>query len=185
MSQGGIRLVAGRWRGHRLEVPPGIRPSEARVREALLSIWGPDLEGARFLDLFAGSGAVGLEALGRGAAHVFLVDGGHASLQALRRNCRSLAGGGTLEGATVLKGRLPCALPAVAAVPCDLIFADPPYAWGDYGALMEAAKPWLAEGGELVIEHSGRSVIEAPEPWRLSDERRYGETRLSFFEKAI
>ena len=183
MSRGGIRLIAGRWRGHRLEVPPGIRPSEARVREALFSIWGPRLADARILDLFAGSGAVGLEALGRGAAHVVLVDGGRASLRALERNCRVLAGGQPLAGATVLSGRLPCALAVVAGAPCDLIFADPPYAFDDYGGLLEEAIPWLVPDGELVIEHSSRVALPAPDPWRSSGQRRYGETCLSFYAK--
>ena len=185
MAKGGVRILGGCWQGRRLEVPRGIRPSESRVREALFSIWNDRLEGARFLDLFAGSGAVGLEARSRGALHATLVDGGRNSLVALRRNCRGLAEGAMPSGVEIVKRRLPSGSGAPLAPPgYDLIFADPPYDFDDYESLLHRTSPWCRPGGQLVIEHSKRVQLPEVSDWRPLRERHYGETCLSFFEPA-
>ena len=168
----GIRLTAGRWRGRRLEVVGGVRPTEGRVREALMSMWQDRLASARFLDLFAGSGAVGLEALSRGAAEATLVDRSPQSLGALKRNCRAL----DADSARVLRLDLPKGLARLSG-PYDLIFADPPYAFRSYGPLIRQAQALLAPLGELVVEHD--AALDLDEPVR--QERRYGGTSLSFF----
>lgn len=167
----GVRIAGGRWRGRRLQVVSGVRPTEGRVREALMSIWQERLPGARFLDLFTGSGAVGLEALGRGAASATLVDRGPASLTAVKANCRLLG-----AEARVLRLDLPRGLRRLDG-PFDLIFADPPYAFDAYGELIEAARALLSPDGELVVEHE--ADLDGT-PGRL-EARRYGGTTLSFF----
>jgi 16S rRNA (guanine966-N2)-methyltransferase len=175
-----LRILGGELRGRRLRVTGEVRPTEARVREALFSIWQPRLAGSRFLDLFAGSGAVGLEAISRGAAVAALVDDDPRVLAVLRGNCSELAPATT----RIVRRRLPGASPADLGGPFDLIFADPPYAFDDYHGLLRRAAVWLADSGELAIEHSSRVEVAAVEPWMRVDRRRYGESCLSFFRLA-
>ncbi len=169
----GVRLSSGVWRGRRLEVAGGVRPTEGRVREALLSIWQDRLPSARVLDLFAGSGAVGLEALGRGASEVVLVDRSSQSLAALKRNCRLLGA----ERVAVRRLELPKGLARLDG-PFDLIFADPPYDFEDYESLIDLGRVLLSVDGELVVEHDQDLGPSLPS----HGERRYGGTRLSFFD---
>ena len=151
------------------------------MREALFSIWGERIAEARFLDLFAGSGVVSLEAAGRGARSVLAVDGDPRSVRALEKNVRAV-GADRIEIRRLL---LPAGLARLAGR-FDLAFADPPYAFGDYGPLLAGVAPLLAEGtgaaGEIAVEHSSR--IELPEtagPLARFDVRRYGESSLSFY----
>lgn len=175
-----LRLVAGTLRGRRLETPAGVRPTGARLREALASIWRDRLPGRRFLDLFAGSGAVGLEAWSLGAAQVTFVESAPRVLAVLRRNVAALA-----PAAEIVRGRLPGALDALAAEPFDVVFADPPYAFDDYAALLCAAAAHTRPGGAIAVEHSARVELAAEAAlWRCRDRRRYGETCVSFFEIA-
>ncbi|MEU7999601.1 16S rRNA (guanine(966)-N(2))-methyltransferase RsmD [Catellatospora sp. NPDC049111] len=179
------RIVAGRYGGRRLHAPTGrdTRPTSDRVREALFSALEAmtDLSGARVLDLFAGSGAVGLEALSRGASHVLLVESDAKAVRVIRENIATLGAGAAArvaagKAATVLAGG-----PADGAY--DVVFADPPYALSeeDLAAVLSglAGNGWLAEDTVLVVERSSRS----PEPaWvqGITGERsrRYGETAL-------
>ncbi len=183
MSPGSIRILGGALRGRTLRVPPGVRPSEGRLREALFSIWQERLPGARFLDLFAGSGAVGLEALGRGAAEVVLVEHDRRTVARLRDNCEQLE----VEGWRVHDGRLPGALgdPFFASqAPFDLVFADPPYVFEAHARLLAAAAPLLAAMGQLALEHPAR--LAPPDEsggLALVDSRRYGESGLAFYER--
>lgn len=172
----GVRVTGGSFRGRGLAVPPGARPTEGRVREALFSIWGDRVEQARMLDLFAGSGIVGLEALGRGALAVLFVDESLRAVKTLEANAAQL-------GETVEVRRLP--LPAGLARltgPFDLVFTDPPYAFAEYEALLAGIVPLLAPDGEIVVEHSSRNDLPI-EVGRLvrTDVRRYGESALSFY----
>ena len=179
-----LRLGGGQWRGRRVEAPPRARPTESRVREALANIWQSRLDGAAVLDLYAGSGAVALEMLSRGAARAVLVD---MAPQAARRNLQMLE---AEQIAWIVKGRLPEVLGRLQRLAgrggedgrFDLIFADPPYADVGHLGLLRAATPLLAPGGELVLEHSAR--VEAPGGVGglvRGDVRVYGETALSFF----
>lgn len=184
-NRSGVRLSGGEHGGRVLPVPPGVRPTEGRVREALFSIWGERLRGARLLDLFAGSGAVALEAVGRGALGALAVERAHRSLEVLEANVERLGEAGVVE---VRKGDLPTALAtlAEAAERYDLVFADPPYDYRDYPGLIAAVAPLLAEDGELVVEHSMRRDL----PFEVgalvrADERRYGETALSFYRPVV
>jgi len=157
-------------------VPAEARPSAARLREALFSIWQESVLGARFLDLFAGSGAVGLEALSRGARLAVFVEASKRSLAALRRNLLTLAP----ETGRVLRRRLPATISDLGSF--DLIFADPPYAFEEFEALLRVSQPWLAPGGEFALEHSSRNQPGAClGSWQREDFRTYGESCLSFY----
>ena len=176
----GLRLTGGSLRGRRLTVPAGVRPTEGRVREALFSIWQPRLDGARFLDLFGGSGAVGLEALGRGAETVEFVEASPRTLSALRRNAE-IADPGRIR---FHRGRLPGWLSRSPARRFDLIFADPPYRFEDFEAFLAALPAWLAPGGELAVEHSIRVELPVPTTLQARARRAYGESCLTFLEPA-
>lgn len=187
MTKGGVRLLGGSFRGRRLPVPPrGVRPTEARVREALFSIWYERVEGCRFLDLFAGSGAVGLEAWSRGAEHVTLIEGDPKIASGLRARLGEIAGADleAKRSVTVRRGRLPACLKQPPTQPFDLVFADPPYGFTAYGALTEHALRWLAPDGLLALEHAVRDTPEETVTGgQRVDQRRYGEVAISFYRR--
>lgn len=176
--------MAGRFGGRRLTTPAGAttRPTSDRVREALFSSLDSlvDLSGARFADLYAGSGAVGLEACSRGADHVLLVESHPRAVRAARANVVTLGVGDQVR---VQPGRVSSVLAAGADAPYDVVFADPPYAVSDVELtqLQEAllAGGWLAADSVLVIERARQS---GPVAWVESitadRTRRYGETVL-------
>jgi 16S rRNA (guanine966-N2)-methyltransferase len=170
-----MRIVAGEWGGRRLVAPPGrgTRPTTDRVREAWMSAVDPYLDGARVLDLFAGSGALGLEALSRGAVHAVFVEQAPSALQSLRANLSALGAGVRAE---VVRGDAVKYVAGLEAGAFDLAFADPPYAQGFARALAEAfaAVPFA---GLLCIEH-GRSDYLPDLPGART--RRYGDTALTF-----
>lgn len=179
-----LRLSGGRHGGRVLTVPRNVRPTGSRVREALFSIWGERLEGARLLELFAGSGAVALEALGRGALSAVAVEHEPRALAALAANAEKLGERGAL---TLLRGTLPAELRRLAGRGVgsfDLVFADPPYRFTGYPALLEGVAPLLAAEGEAAIEHSVRTGApdDAGGLVRI-DRRRYGESALSFYRR--
>lgn len=177
-----MKITGGALGGRRLRVPAGIRPSSARIREALCAIWAPRIPGARFLDLFAGSGAVGLEALSRGAASATFVERPGKAFEVLRSNCGAVAVGDwwaiALRLPIGLAGRLP--LPAY-----DLVFCDPPYAFAEHQVLLEQTAEILAPDGALACEHDARlALYERAGALELLDQRLYGDTALSFFGRA-
>jgi 16S rRNA (guanine(966)-N(2))-methyltransferase RsmD len=179
---GGIRITGGERRGRVLAVGPGVRPTEGRVRESLFSIWQESVPGARFLDLFAGSGAVGLEANSRGAAYVCFVEADPRVLRDLERNAAELPPAVWRRW----RGRLPGTLGQLAAEEpaFDLVFADPPYAFDGYERLIESAAGVLGPSGELALEASTRVALPATAgELRRTDERRYGETAVSFYRR--
>ena len=181
----GVRISGGELRGRVVPVPRDVRPTEGRVREALFSIWGEAIDGARVLDLFAGSGAVTLEAVSRGALEAVAVDGAPRVAAALEAGVRRVGETGRVE---VRRATLPDALAALAAerpAAFDLVFADPPYRWPDYPRLVAAAAPLLAVGGELAVEHASRHELPAEAGGLVrTDVRRYGESALSFYRRA-
>lgn len=184
------RIVAGTAGGHRIDVPrSGTRPTSERVREALfarLEHYGI-VEGARVLDLCAGSGALGLEAASRGADDVTLVDSARSAAAVCQRNIRSLG----LKGVRAVSAKATTFLKGATGAPVDLVLIDPPYDLSEADltmmltALARSIDPWLAPGAVVVVERSFRS----PEPtWpkrleRFSD-KRYGESVLWFAEPA-
>jgi 16S rRNA (guanine966-N2)-methyltransferase len=179
------RVIAGAAGGRRLAVPPGrgTRPTSDRAREGLFSTWeslvGP-LEGLRVLDLYGGSGAVGLEALSRGAAHVLLVESDARAVRTIRQNVRGLA----LPGAEVRAGRAEQLVRAEApGEPYDVVFLDPPYAVGDHELceilLTLRARGWLTGGALATVERSTRGgEFRWPAGFEGLRSRRYGEGTL-------
>jgi 16S rRNA (guanine966-N2)-methyltransferase len=176
----GVRITGGEFRGRGLAVPTGARPTEGRVREALFSIWNDRLQGARVLDLFAGSGVVALEALGRGALSALAVDQGMQAVKTLEANAGKL-GEGLLE---IRRLSLPEGLSRLHAGAFDLVYADPPYNFAAYGEVLEGAAPLLADDGEIALEHSSRREmpLEAGGLIRV-DVRKYGESAIGFFRR--
>jgi len=181
---GRVRATGGTHRGRWLAVPPTARPTEGRVREALFSIWREPLErGASLLDLFAGSGVVGLEAAGRGALRVVCVDADRRAFPLLQGN-RDRLGEALVEIRCL---DLPAGLVELGSRgegPFDLVFADPPYRFSAYRQLLEGVAPLLAEDGEVAIEHSARATLPAEAGGLIRvDQRRYGECALSFYRR--
>jgi len=172
------RIIAGTWGGRRLSTPPGsgTRPTSDRVREALFSSLQSEFggfDGLRVLDLFAGSGALGLEAASRGAAHVDLVESAKGAAAAIARNIAELGAKATLH-------RLPAERFVTGdRIPYDLVFVDPPYADDPTGVL--AALPrLLTDGGIVVVERSTRDDLIWPEGLNGIRDKSYGETRLYY-----
>lgn len=186
------RIVAGAAGGRALAVPPsGTRPTSERVREALFSRLDhlDAVEDARVLDLYAGSGALGLEAASRGATHVVLVEAARGAVDVCRRNARSL---GLTARVDVVADRVDRYLariaPAqgVAVQEFDLVLLDPPYDLpdGDLAAAVAGAARCTAPGGVVVVERSSRAAAPTwPAPLVALDDRRYGETRVWFAER--
>ncbi|HZR49411.1 MAG TPA: 16S rRNA (guanine(966)-N(2))-methyltransferase RsmD [Streptosporangiaceae bacterium] len=175
------RVIAGESRGRRLAVPAGrdTRPTSDRAREGLFgtisSIAGP-LDGQRVLDLYAGSGAVGLEALSRGAEHVTLVESAAPALRVIRANITALG----MPGAEVAGDRVERFLSQKPGAPYHVVFADPPYATPDeqIAAMLTAldAHGWLASGALVVVERATRSgSLDWPQGYVPVRARRYGE----------
>lgn len=176
------RIIAGAAKGRRLAVPPtGTRPTSDRVREAVFSALGSrmDLEKAYVLDLFAGSGGLGLEALSRGAARAQLVEAGAKAADIARANIKAVG----LPGAAVRRGKVQTVLDAGADVGYDLVFADPPYDLPEAEVTAVLAglvrHGWLASGALVVLERTRRSP-ETTWPAEIEDVqiKRYGETRI-------
>lgn len=183
-----VRVVSGRHRGRRLSPPPGrdLRPTADRVRESVFNILahggariggGDALVGARVLDGFAGTGAIGLEAVSRGAAHATLMDNDRAALDICRANVAAL---GEQANVTVLHGD--CLAPMRPPAPCTLVFLDPPYKKGLAAPALEAlaAAGWIADGALIVIELAAKEDFTPPDAAELLDERRYGAARVVF-----
>ena len=171
------RIVAGSAGGRRLAVPPrGTRPTSERVREALFSALeaGYGLDGARVLDLYAGSGALGLEALSRGAASATFVESDRRALDVLRTNAAALR----LPGVVVLPGTVESVLAVPAEDPFDVILADPPYGTPvDQVVALVADGGWLAPDGVLILERAARDGVPSlPSVLGVQRSRRYGDT---------
>ncbi len=169
-----MRIIAGKWRGRRLKPirGKGIRPTTDRVREAWMGALGPSLAGTRVLDLFAGSGALGLEALSRGAGEVVFVEQSRKALRTLRANVDLLGAGGQCQ---VVESDAVRYYRRLEAGDFDIILADPPYQLGIARELLELfAKKGFAR--ELWVEHRSS---EAVPPLPGLRQRRYGDTTLS------
>ena len=172
-----MRVIAGTYGGRVLRAPPGAatRPTSDRVREALFSILADRTPGARVLDLFAGSGALGLEALSRGAAAVTFVDDAAPAIRAIQANLEALAATADVRRADALRF-LGAARETGAQY--DLVFLDPPYRLAERLAqpLSEALPAVLAPGAVAVAESDRRAPLALDLP--LHDERRYGDTLI-------
>jgi len=177
-----MRIITGKAKGRRLVAPdtPDTRPVTERAREAVFSMIGAWVDDASVLDLYAGSGSFGLDALSRGAKSVIFVENGHRALEALRRNIESVGLGGTVVTSKVQD------FLARSSGEFDLVFIDPPWAMvsTDLASDLTALDALLAPEGEVIL--SRRYTDEAPdrpENWRVATDRHYGDTRIVMYEK--
>ena len=185
-----MRIVSGRFRGRALVAPPGstTRPTADRARQALFDVlahapWSRPFEGARVIDLFAGSGALGFEALSRGAAFALFVETDTAARGAIRDNQEALG----QFGATRIHRRDATDLgirPASAGPPFDLAFLDPPYrqGLGERALASLASGGWLAEGALCVWERAADEEGPPPEGFTALDDRRWGAASVNFLQ---
>jgi 16S rRNA (guanine966-N2)-methyltransferase len=175
-----MRVIAGTYGGRTLRAPPGAatRPTSDRVREALFSILGGNVQGARVLDLFAGSGALGIEALSRGAENATFVDDAAGAIKAVRANLGALGAAAEVHAVDALRF---LGAASSGGAQYDLVFLDPPYRLADRLAsrLSEALPAVLAPGAVAVAESDRRAPLALDLP--LNDERRYGDTLLRFY----
>ena len=176
-----LRIIGGTWRGRKLRFPPSpeIRPTPDRVRETLFNWLAPRVPGARCLDLFAGSGALGLEALSRGAAHVTFVEQDAAAVRELRARLSEWhASGAHVEQADALR------FLSRPAEPFDIVFLDPPFASDllpESAALLEA-RQWLAPGALIYVECPARTGLPPlPEGWVPAKAKQAGEVRYYLY----
>jgi 16S rRNA (guanine966-N2)-methyltransferase len=176
-----MRIIAGERKGHTIWAPKGLetRPTSDRVRENVFNIVLPWVEGSRVLDLYAGSGAMGLEALSRGAQSVVFMEADPEAVKAIERNLDKLR----LGGATVLRRDASAGLAqeATAGRKYDLVLADPPYAMTDYSTLARYLPRVLADDGLLVFETAARTEPELA-GLEVRTSRKYGGTRVTVFE---
>ena len=181
----GLKIVSGSAKGRKLKGPKtaGIRPATAQVRKSVFQILG-DLTGFKVLDLFAGTGSMGLEALSHGAEEVVFVDSGQASISLLFKNLETL---GFLQCSHIIKKSAAAAIALLhqKKVSFDLIFLDPPYDRGLVDSTLQklASFPLLAPEGRLLIEHSPREKPTFLSGLRKVDERKYGQTFVTFLQR--
>ncbi|QDY99148.1 16S rRNA (guanine(966)-N(2))-methyltransferase RsmD [Nitratireductor mangrovi] len=182
-----MRIVGGAFRGRPLAAPrsDAIRPTTDRTREALFNVishrYGERLEGARVLDLFAGTGALGLEALSRGAGFCLFIEESAEGRALLRTNIEALG----LQGRTKVFRRDATRLGEAGTIqPFDLVFADPPYGKGFGERAFAAARDggWLGPGAMLVLEEAASAPFATPEGFTIADERHYGDTIIRLIE---
>lgn len=178
-----MRIIGGAWRGRRLasvgkgDAQAHLRPTSDRVRESLFNVlmnaYGDTIGGGRVLDMFAGTGALGLEALSRGASETVFVENGRVAQKILRENI-ALCQAETRTNVIARDARRMGAAP----VGCDLVFLDPPYGKAMGEAALDAALAggWLAPGAVVVWEEGG--AVQVPQALTLEDERRYGDTQI-------
>ncbi len=177
-----MRIVAGTARGRRLEAPPGdaTRPTSDKVRGAVFNVLGQFFEGGRVLDLYAGTGALALEALSRGCSEAICVESSAEAAAILARNAAAC---GVADRVKVVRRRVEDAVPTLPDGAFDLAFVDPPYAGGPEAALHLLDRVLVA-GGTVVAEHDR----DAPPPDRVGalvvvDRRRYGDTGISIYRR--
>ncbi len=177
-----MRVVAGTARGRRLAAPrgAGTRPTSDKVRGAIFNLLGQFFDGGTVLDLYAGSGALALEALSRGCARAVCVESDRGAAEAIRRNADACGFGGAVE---VRREPVELALAHLPRGAFDLAFLDPPYALGPDAALGQLG-PVLAPGARVVAEHDARRPPpDAPGALALVDRRAYGDTGISIYRR--
>ncbi|MCD9031768.1 16S rRNA (guanine(966)-N(2))-methyltransferase RsmD [Luteimonas sp. Y-2-2-4F] len=181
-SAGSVRIVGGRWRGTRLAVAdaPGLRPTSDRARETLFNWLQPHLPGARVLDLFAGTGALGLEAVSRGAREAVLVERDPALAAAIEASVARLDAG---EAVRVVRADALDLLRAPLLGRFDIAFLDPPFDAGLWAAALERLPPWLADYAWLYVEAPATGGPEPGPGWRLHREGRSREARHALYRR--
>jgi 16S rRNA (guanine966-N2)-methyltransferase len=180
---GRVRIVAGKWRGRFLPVADvaELRPTSERIRETVFNWLAPEIEGSRCLDLFAGTGVLGLEALSRGAAETVFVERSGEASDVLRRSIRHL---GTTS-ATVVCGDALDYLRHAAPSPMDIVFLDPPFAGQSAEQLCSLldSRNWLARRASIYLEQDARrSIPPLPRGWTVRREKKAGNVRYSLLD---
>ncbi len=184
--EGRLRIVAGNWRSRLLDIAdvPGLRPTSERVRETLFNWLAPRIEGARCLDLFAGTGALGLEALSRGASHCVFVEKSELAVQVLRQNVATL----DAQGAEVVHGDARTYLRDLNEAWFDVVFLDPPFSTDMQGNFCQqlAERPLLSPDARIYIEES-RVADETilPAGWELLKSKVAGNVRFSLVRAGL
>lgn len=181
---GRVRIIGGQLRGSKLAVPAraGLRPTPDRVRETLFNWLQPVIVGARCLDLFAGTGALGIEALSRGGAEVTFVEQSALLAAALRDNLTRLR---QSELASVRCTDVADLLEMAAPVPCDVVFMDPPFhadLWQDTAARLQRS-PWLATAAWIYVEAPASALLQLPSDWRCHREGTTANVRYALYRR--
>jgi 16S rRNA (guanine966-N2)-methyltransferase len=181
-----MRIIAGAFRGRRLHTPKSnrIRPTIDRVREAVFSIISGQVRGAKVLDLFAGTGAMGLEALSRGANYCFFVDNGGEAVSLIRENVQLCA---AQDSSRVIKEPVASAIRRLGSENelFDLIFMDPPYGQGYIERTLEIVGAVARNDALVIAEHHIKDKPPlVPEIWQKDRERRYGDTLISVYSRS-
>jgi len=175
-----MRIIAGAAKGRKLDAPKtGTRPMTGRARESMFSILSARIDGTTVLDLYAGSGSLGLEALSRGATHAVFVERDRAAGSMLRKNIDRVGLGGRVRMADV------ASFLGERSGVYDVVFVDPPYADDDQQvrSVLELIEPVLAPGGIVVVHRQARSETTPPQFLRTIDERRYGDAVVTMMER--
>jgi 16S rRNA (guanine(966)-N(2))-methyltransferase RsmD len=175
-----VRVITGRLKGRRLAAPTwtGLRPTSDRLRETFFNIVAGRVEGARVLDAYAGTGAVGIEALSRGAAHVTFVERDARALRLIERN---LAACGVQQGYTIDRAAMPDALRRYPDAAFDLVWLDPPYDSTDVGETLDAAARVVRTDGLVVLERAARRDPVVPDALTRTRDVKAGDSTLTFF----
>ena len=175
-----MRIVAGEWRGRQIKSPTwdGLRPTSDRLRETLFNILGPSIRGARVLDGYAGTGAIGIEALSRGAAAVTFVESDPRAVKLIEANLAALGATGV-----IMRAGLADAVTRLGGQVFDLIILDPPYADTAAAEALDAARALASPGTRVVVEHATRHAPPpGPSGLRLTRTVKAGDSALSFYE---
>lgn len=177
-----MRVIAGRLKGRRLKAPKwdGLRPTSDRLRETLFNILAPRIAGARVVDGFAGTGAVGIEAISRGAAEVTFIEQDRRAVALIEENLRAC---GVEGGYTIHRGDAAAVLAGLGPSSFDLILLDPPYDVSSTSAVLEASARALASGGLIVLEHATRREPGAAATLTAVRRVKSGDSTLTFFAK--
>lgn len=185
-----MRVIAGEWRGRRLVAPRGLatRPSAARLREALFSALGPAIRGAKIADLFAGSGALGIESLSRGAAHVTFVEHHARAIDVIETNLRTLEV--PREATRILRSDAWAWLQRLDAgrqADVEIVLADPPYDHESVPGLLPRAAAWVQSGalGAFVLEHPAKAVPELADDGLRVRTRKHGRGAFTIVEREL
>ena len=182
---GRLRIVAGKWRSRLLDIAdvPGLRPTSERIRETLFNWLAPSIQGARCLDLFAGTGALGFEALSRGAAQVVFVENSRRAIKAIERSTKTL----DATGAVVHEGDAEDYVRTAALASFDIVFLDPPFADDRLEDMCRRIddRGLLAPGGRIYLEQDrARPATPRPDRWRILRDKTAGNVRYLLAEVA-
>ncbi len=184
-----MRVISGMFKGRRLVAPAGLatRPTADRIKESVFNILGGRLHAQQVLDLFAGTGALGIEALSRGATGAVFIDCAKAALTAIRSNIRNLSIG---DRSRVIQWNILKNLNCLASSPAsvDLVFMDPPYESHAIAPALDALLGCgtLAPGARIIIEHSvGEPLVFPMDDLRVADQRRFGKTLVTFMDSMV